>query len=181
MQNCTFFVLLRPIFSQKIASPKGSGDEVLKELPLKLPLEEAFEIGRKIRLSFGEDPFFFWRSPVYGRKNRLNFRFRPANPSRFWWKPFFLLRSRPVFGTGSISEKPFESDSKAMKIWVKVAFSCLSLSKKPPPLFFKSWLRAWPVPGPPSGYAYVGDSAVARANKVVVESEGTKIHWIFAH
>ena len=30
-----------------------------------------------------------------------------------------------------------------MKIRVKVACSCLTLSKKPPPLFFKSWLRAW--------------------------------------
>ena len=27
-----------------------------------------------------EDLFFFWRSPVFGRKNRLNSRFRPENP-----------------------------------------------------------------------------------------------------
>ena len=32
----------------------------------------------------------------------------------------------------SISDKPFESDSRAMKIRVKVAYSCLTLSKKPP-------------------------------------------------
>ena len=24
--------------------------------------------------------FFFWRSPVFGRKNRFNFQFRPENP-----------------------------------------------------------------------------------------------------
>ena len=36
----------------------------------------------------------------------------------------------------SISDKLFESDSKAMKIRVKVAYSCLTLSKKPPPPFF---------------------------------------------
>ena len=27
--------------------------------------------------------FFFWRSPVFGRKNRLNFWFRPENSSEF--------------------------------------------------------------------------------------------------
>ena len=41
----------------------------------------------------------------------------------------------------SISDKPFEFDSRAMKIRVKVAYRCLTLSKKPP-LFSKSWLRA---------------------------------------
>ena len=40
----------------------------------------------------------------------------------------------------SISVKPFESDSKAMKIRVKVVYSCLTLSN--PPLLSKSWLRA---------------------------------------
>ena len=32
----------------------------------------------------------------------------------------------------SILDKSFESDSRAMKIRVKVAYSCLNLSKKPP-------------------------------------------------
>ena len=36
----------------------------------------------------------------------------------------------------SIAYRPFESDSRAMKIRVKVAYSCLTLSKKPPPPFF---------------------------------------------
>ena len=35
----------------------------------------------------------------------------------------------------SISDKPFESDSRAMKIRAKIAYSCLTLSKKTPPLF----------------------------------------------
>ena len=49
------------------------------------------ESGRKISLNFGEDLFFFfffffffWRTPDFGRKNRLNFRFRPKNHSQFW-------------------------------------------------------------------------------------------------
>ena len=46
------------------------------------------ESGRKISLNFGEDRFFFffffWRPPDFGRKKRLNFRFRPKNHSQFW-------------------------------------------------------------------------------------------------
>ena len=47
------------------------------------------ESGRKISLNFGEDLFFFfffffWRPPDFGRKKRLNFRFRPKNQSQFW-------------------------------------------------------------------------------------------------
>ena len=40
------------------------------------------------------------------------------------------------------SDKPCDSDSRTMKIWVKVVCSFLTLSKKPPPPFSKSWLRA---------------------------------------
>ena len=43
--------------------------------------------GRKTNLNFGEDLFFFfffWRPPDFGRKKRLNFRFRLKNHSQFW-------------------------------------------------------------------------------------------------
>ena len=33
---------------------------------------------------------FFWRSPVIGQKNRLNFRFWYENPLQFQWRPFFF-------------------------------------------------------------------------------------------
>ena len=59
------------------------------------------ESGRKISLNFGEDLFFFFFffgvQPDFGRKNRLNFRFRPKNQSQFWWRPFFFWRT-PDFG-----------------------------------------------------------------------------------
>ena len=42
------------------------------------------EPGRKITSNFGEDFFLFWRPPDFGRKKRLNFRFRPKNHSQFW-------------------------------------------------------------------------------------------------
>ena len=41
-----------------------------------------------------------------------------------------------------LGEKPPQSDSRAIKIWFKVAYSCINLPKKPPPPFTKSWLRA---------------------------------------
>ena len=54
----------------------------------------------------------------------------------FWAeKPFQFQISAEKFV--SISDKLFESDSKAMKIRVKVAYSCLTFSKKPPPPFFQ--------------------------------------------
>ena len=33
-----------------------------------------------------------------------------------------------------LDEKPPQSDSRSMKIWFKVAYSCLNLPKKPPSL-----------------------------------------------
>ena len=63
---------------------------------------------------FGMKTFFFWRSPVYGRKNRLNFRFRPENVLEFLGRLFFFWRS-PVFGRKNRlnfrfrPENPFES------------------------------------------------------------------------
>ena len=30
--------------------------------------------------------FFFWRPSEFGRKKRLNLRFRPKNQSQFWWR-----------------------------------------------------------------------------------------------
>ena len=41
--------------------------------------------------------FFFWRSPVFGRKNPLNLRFRPENPLQFQWRPFFFFNVRTLF------------------------------------------------------------------------------------
>ena len=60
--------------------------------------------------------FFFWRPPVFGLKNRLNFRAFREIPSQF-------------------SDKPCETDSRTMKIRVKVVCTYLTLSKKPPPPF----------------------------------------------
>ena len=88
--------------------------------------------------------FFFWRSPNFGWKKRLNFGFRPKNHSEFWRRPFFFFffwRS-PNFGrkkrlnfrsfgdiSSQISDKPSETDSRSMKIRVKVVCTLLTLSK----------------------------------------------------
>ena len=100
--------------------------------------------------------------PWFGRKSRLNVWFRPKNPSQFRWRPFFgdhlFLGGKTVwmfdfgrkirlnFGEDLFfffffwrspcfwAEKPPQSDSRAMKICVKVTYICLNLPKKPPPL-----------------------------------------------
>ena len=64
--------------------------------------------------------FFFWRPPDFGRKKRLNFR--------------------------GFREIPCETDSRAMKIRVKVVCTFLTLSKKLPPPF--------PNPGYAPGWKY---------------------------
>ena len=67
------------------------------------------DFGRKITFNFGEDLFFiylfFWRRPDFGRKKRLNFRFRPKNQSQFRWRPgffsfffFFFFRDHLILG-----------------------------------------------------------------------------------
>ena len=121
MQNRTFLVLLRSIFGEKLktAPPKEIGCRSC-EVHVVIRPEKASEFPISV-----EDLFFFifWRPPVFGRKKRLNFRTFREIPSQF-------------------SDKPCDSDSR-MKIRVKVVCTFLTLSKKPPPPFSKSWLRAW--------------------------------------
>ena len=156
MQNRKFLLLFRPIFGEKLktAPPKGNWvpkswgrccDSVWKSVWI-------FDFGRKIRLNFGEDLFiylfflettcfwaektfefpilaenfgedlffffFFWRPPVFGLKKRLNFRAFREISSQFL-------------------DKPCETDSRTMKIRVKVVCTFLTLSKKPPPPLFQ--------------------------------------------
>ena len=107
------------------------------------------EFGWKIRLNFGDIFFFFlgdhlflgWKSgriPDFGRKIRPQFRGRSFF-FRFGDHLFFELKKRSNFRFWT--KNPCDSDTRTMKIRVKVACSCLTLSKKAPP-FFKSWLRA---------------------------------------
>ena len=60
---------------------------IRKEPPLKRLKLRNWE---KNRSEFWRRPFFFWRSPNFGRKKRLNFGFRPKNHSESWRRPFFL-------------------------------------------------------------------------------------------
>ena len=167
MQNRTFLVLFRPIFGEILkTAPPPKGNWVPKSWSrcrdLVWKSVWITDLARKISLNFGEDlffflettcfwaektfefpnwaensasisvkTFFFWRPPVFGRKKRLNFR-------AFWEIPSQFL------------DKPYETDSRTMKIRVKVVCTFLTLSKKPP-LF------------PNPGYA-PGNSYAARAS-----------------
>ena len=73
--------------------------------------------GRKIRLDFGEDLFFFWRPPVFGLKKRLNFR---------------------VSILGQTVRFRFKSNESSGQGHLQFSHSF----KKASPPFFKSWLRA---------------------------------------
>ena len=54
--------------------------------------------------------FVFWRSPVFGRKNRLNF-----GEDLFFGDHLIL------------TEKPHQSNSRLIKIWVKFVYCCFKL------------------------------------------------------
>ena len=105
--------------------------------------EEAFEIGRKIHLNFGKDLFFFFfffflEITCFWAEKPFEFPILAEKSDSILVKTFFFFFGDHLFlaeKSASISDKPFESDSKPMKIRVKVAYSCLTLSKKPPPPF----------------------------------------------
>ena len=110
-------MLLRPIFCEKL---KIAPPPIGKQPPMK---RLNFGFRPKNQTQFRRRPFFFfffWRPPDFGRKKPSNFR---EISSEF-------------------SDKPCETDSRTMKIRVKIVCTFLTLSKWPPP-FSKSWLRAW--------------------------------------
>ena len=130
MQNRTFLVLLRPIFCEKlkIAPHRKTAPPQTYEFPISA--EKSVSISVK---TF----FFFWRSPVFGRKKHLNFQFRLKNQSQkfgedlffifilFWRSPVFSRKKRLNFWafreiSSQISDKPCDTDSRTMNIRVKV-------------------------------------------------------------
>ena len=122
MQNRTFLVLLKPIFCEKLktAPPKEIGCRSC-EVDVVIRNEKVFEFPilaqKSVTISVKTFFFFFiWRPPDFGRKKRLNFRAFREISSQF-------------------SDKPCETDSRTMKIRVKVVCTFLTLSKKPPPPF----------------------------------------------
>ena len=119
MQNRTFLVLLRPIFGEKLktAPLKEIGcrscevhDVIRPEKAFEFPILAEKSVSISVKTLF---LVFFWRSPVFGLKKRLNFR------------TFREILSQ-------CSDQPCDSDSSTMKIWVKVVCTFLTLSKKPP-------------------------------------------------
>ena len=120
MQNRTFLVLLRPIFIAKLKTPpppKEIGCRSCEVHVVSRPKKGfEFPILAEKSVSISVKTFFFWRPLVFGRKKRSNFRAFREISSQF-------------------SDKPCDSDSRTMKIRVKVVCTFLTLSKKPPPPF----------------------------------------------
>ena len=139
MQNCTFLVVLRAIFCEKlkIATPIG------KQPPSNVWISDW---GRKISLKFGDDLFFFLlfgdhlilggkklKFPISAEKSVSNsvktfFFF-------FFWRPSDFGRKKPLNFrafreiSSQFSDKPCETDSRTVKIRVKVVCTLLTLSK----------------------------------------------------
>ena len=138
MQNRTFLVLLMPIFCEKlkIAPPIG------KQPPSNVWTSE---FGRKISFNFSEDLFLFLFLETTWFWVEKTFEFRiPAEKSVsisvktfffFFWRPPDFGRKKPLnFGafrkiSSQFSDKPRETDSRAMKIRVKDVCTFLTLSK----------------------------------------------------
>ena len=122
----------------KTAPPKRFGcrsSKVVAAIQPEEPFEFVISAEKSVLISvktflffFGDHLFLGGKSATisdFGGKIRLNF----GEDLLFFGDHLFL------------GEKPPQSDSRAKKIWVKVAYSCLNLPKKPPP-FTKSGLRA---------------------------------------
>ena len=135
MQNRTFLVLLRPIFAQKMktAPPrKGFGDEGVAVIWA----EEAFEIGRKIRLNFGKDHFFseitcFWAEKPF------EFPISAEKSVSISVKTFFFLeitcfwaKNPPQFLTNRLT-----LNRKQWKFGLRLLTVVSLFQKSPPPPF----------------------------------------------
>ena len=123
MLNRTFLVLLRPIFGEKMktAPPKEIGCRSC-ELDVVIRPEKAFEFPilaeKSVSISVKTSFFFFF-----------------LEITCFWAEKAFKF---PILAEISVSIlrinriKPCDSDSRTMKIRVKVVCSFLTFSKKPP-------------------------------------------------
>ena len=134
MQNRTVLVIFRPIFCEKLkiappyenSPPQTFESSIWAEKSVSNSVKTSFfffrrppDFGRKsfeFRISAEKSvsklvkTFFFWRPHDFGRKKRLNFRAFREIPHQF-------------------SDKPCETDSRSMKIRIKVVCKVLTLSK----------------------------------------------------
>ena len=96
------------------------------------------QIEVQISVFCGWRPFFFWRSPVFGRKNRLNLRFLPENPLQFQWRPFFFFNVRALFYIVSllmISQMRHDDNEKNVK---SIIVQCTTTAQNRTGIIFSS-------------------------------------------
>ena len=97
---------------------------------------------RILRRFWDKDLFFFWRSPVFGRKNRLIFRFRLENPLKFSSSPCSF---DPEWDTFLVPPVPLSNSHK-------INFSCPAKIYFCPPSHAilapgLAWCPSWSTPG----------------------------------
>ena len=160
MQNRTFLVLLRQIFGEKLKTappPKEIGCRSC-EVHVVIRPEKALEFpilaGKSVSISVKTFFFLFLETTCFWAEKALEFAILAGKSVSISVKTFFFLETT-CFGAektlefpsfreipSQVSDQPCDSDSRAMKIRVKIVCTFLTLLKKPPPPFSKSWLRA---------------------------------------
>ena len=74
------------------------------EEPFEFPISAEKSVLISVKTFF----FLFFRSPVFGGKNRFSFRFRPKNPSQFRINRMNLIRQQRKFGSRSLTVVSFK-------------------------------------------------------------------------
>ena len=149
MQNCTFLVLLRPIFTPKMktAPPKGCGSRSCKGLAVVWTrIVEFFGSGahpKSVKTYFLEitwfrpekpfeylisagktfwisvKTFFCWRSPAFGPKKTLNFWFRRKNRLNFGGDLFFFFGDH-LHSAETTLEFLISAGNKLLNFWFRL-------------------------------------------------------------
>ena len=136
MQNRTFLVLLRPIFCEKlkIAPPPHRKTAPLQRLNFRFWPKNQFQFRRRPFFLFFLETTWFWAEKTF------EFWISAEKSVSISAKTFFFFFLRPPgFGrkkpsnfreiSSEFSDKPCETDSRTMKIQVKVVCTFLTLWK----------------------------------------------------
>ena len=80
--------------------------------------DHLFSVGKSLEILV--KTFFLWRSPIFGRKNCLKFRFRLENPLKFQWRLFlfyFIFFWDQLFSAGKTAWNYTISAGKSLEIF----------------------------------------------------------------
>ena len=149
MQNRTFLVFLKPTFGEKLKTappPKEIGCRSCEVHVVTRPektIEFPILAGKSVSISV-KIFFFFLETTCFWAKKTLEFPILAGKSVSISFLETTWFRAEKTLEFQSFREIPFQfldkpcdSDSRSMKIRVKVVCTFLTLSKKPPPPLFQ--------------------------------------------